>query len=393
MDYKIYELEVNPDYSGGKGLMINKETHPFETGTADHAFTGREGVYDISITYVDESEPLAPIDKRFAGYIVEIIRDGSAIHADAWTADQQLGFHGINKSTLIVRHVEDVVLKSNDVIRIKGTATGGVHAEHARLDCLVITPANEPRPFFPMDNGFGDVPSLEDQAVLLKELGYAGICTRPKSSTPELLAVFDRHGLAVAATYVTLSGKEATVPGHVVKHLELLKGRGTIVWLMLKDEDASDAEAVGIIRKVVDLAAANELPVVLYAHVACRTSTVKECDRLRELAIRPGLGVSFSLCHFLRQNEDEVMEETIRSVAPDLKLVQINGANDVPQSTTDWDELIKPLGEGDLDVGRVLRTLDEVGYTGPVNLQCYRVPPPARKHLETSMNAWKQYHE
>ena len=72
--------------------------------------------------------------------------------------------------------------------------------------------------------------------------------------------------------------------------------------------------------------------------------------------------------------------------------MQINGANNVPVRTTDWDELIKPLGEGDLDVGRLIRTLDEIGYSGPVNLQCYRVPPPAREHLTQSMNAWRKYH-
>jgi sugar phosphate isomerase/epimerase len=141
-----------------------------------------------------------------------------------------------------------------------------------------------------------------------------------------------------------------------------------------------------------DLASVNGLPVALYPHVGCRTSTVRECDRLRMLANRPGLGISFTLCHFLRQNEDEEMEETIRAIAPHLKLVQINGANDVPMNNTNWDELIKPLGEGNLDVGRVIRTLDAIGYTGPVNLQCYRVPPPAREHLSKSMKAWRKYH-
>jgi alkaline phosphatase D len=289
---------------------------------------------------------------------------------------------------VLTHHGVDGTVYNRDIV--EAGPRGGIHTS---LEDPAITPANTLRPFFPIDNGLIDVPSLEDQAVLLSDLGYSGICTRPKSSTPELLAVFDRHGLGVLATYVTLTGKEAEVPGHVVEHLSQLNGQGTIVWLMLKDEDASDDQAVAIIRKVADLAAANDLPVVLYPHVGCRTSTVKECDRLRELAERPGLGVSFNLCHFLRQNEDEILEETIRSVASNLKLVQINGANDVPMSTPDWDELIKPLGEGNFDVGRVLRTLDEIGYTGPVNLQCYQVPPPAREHLETSMNAWKRYHE
>lgn len=259
---------------------------------------------------------------------------------------------------------------------------------------LVFSPSSlAGMPFFALDNGLTDVPSYEDQAKLLKELGYAGICTRPKDSTPDLLAAFDRTGVEVLATYVTVSATSKELPGPVVKHLELLKGRGTIVWLMLTDVDASDEDAVAIIQKVSDAAAVYGLPVVLYPHVGCRTSTVKECDRLRKLANRPGLGISFNLCHFLRQNENDELEDTIRSIAPHLKLVQINGANSVPQSTSDWNELIKPLGQGDFDVGRVLRTLEEIGYTGPVSLQCYNIPLPAQEKLEISMKAWRNYYE
>jgi len=139
MNYNIYETEDKLDYSGGKGLMINKETNAFKTGTADHTFTGEEGSYNINITYVDEEEPLAPIDKRYAKYTLEIIRDGAALKTDAWIANKQLGFHSINKNTLTVRHINGIGLKPNDIIRIKGTATGGEHAEHARLDCMVIS--------------------------------------------------------------------------------------------------------------------------------------------------------------------------------------------------------------------------------------------------------------
>ena len=139
MNYIIYEIEEKPDYSGGKGLMINKETNAFKTGTADYTFTGQEGMYNIDIMYVDEAEPLAPVDKRYSKYTLEIIRDGSALKTDAWIANKQLGFHSINKNTLTVRHIKGISLKPNDIIRIKGAATGGDHAEHARLDCMVIT--------------------------------------------------------------------------------------------------------------------------------------------------------------------------------------------------------------------------------------------------------------
>jgi len=141
MDYTIYEIEEKRDYSGGKGLMINKETNAFMTGTADYTFTGLEGTYNIEITYVDEEEPLAPVDKRYSKYTLGVLRGKSVLKTDTWIANKRLGFHSINKNTLTDRHITGVVLKPGDIIRIEGTATGGEHAEHARLDCMVIAPA------------------------------------------------------------------------------------------------------------------------------------------------------------------------------------------------------------------------------------------------------------
>jgi len=138
MRYTIYEVEEKACYSGGKGLIIQKDPNAFKTGTAEYTFNGEDGMYTIEVTYVDEAEPLAPVDKRFANYAVEILRDGNSLETDAWIANQQLGDHTASKKTLTVRQISGVDLKSGDVIRIKGTATGGEHAEHARLDCMVL---------------------------------------------------------------------------------------------------------------------------------------------------------------------------------------------------------------------------------------------------------------
>ena len=138
MRYTIYEVEEKACYSGGEGLIIQKDPNAFKTGTADYTFNGEDGVYTIEVGYVDEAEPLAPLDKRFANYAVEILRDGTALETDAWIANQQLGDHTVSEKTLTVRQISGVHLKSGDVIRIKGTATGGKHAEHARLDYMVL---------------------------------------------------------------------------------------------------------------------------------------------------------------------------------------------------------------------------------------------------------------
>jgi sugar phosphate isomerase/epimerase len=255
-------------------------------------------------------------------------------------------------------------------------------------------------PFFVFDSGLNDIKSVEEQATLLKELGYDGICTRPKNASEELYAAFDRHGLEISATYITLPVRNETVeiPQDVTDHINGLKGRKTIIWLGIPDREktATDEMVVPVLQHVADLAATNGLKVVLYPHVGCYTDTVKSCLRLFQKADRDNLGLSFTLCHFLAQNDPALLEETIRLAAPHLMLVQVNGANQpqgIPKNPGNWNELIKPLGEGDFDVGRVFRILEEVGYDGPVNLQCYKINQPATLHLKTSMNAWIKYNE
>ena len=268
---------------------------------------------------------------------------------------------------------------------------GEVSAEQAdKLQAAYAIPGRKLSAF---DNGLTDVTSVEAQAKLLKELGYDGICTRPNKCTPELLAACDKFGVDVAATYITLPGTATAIPPAIIKHIERLKGRDTLVWLNIDKPNATVEQALSVIHKVCDLAAANGLEVVLYPHINCRTDTVERTEKLRKLANRDNLGISFNVCHFLAQTDASKLEETIRSIAPNLKLVQVSGANQLDQPRADWNQLILPLDEGDFDVGRVFRTLDEIGYDGPVNLQCYRVPLPAREHLVKSMNAWRKYNE
>jgi len=256
------------------------------------------------------------------------------------------------------------------------------------------TPARADAPeLFPFDNGLTDVKSVEDQAALLKELGYAGICTRPQHATEQLFAAFDKHGLKVMATYVVLKAKpnDCPVPQQIIDHINSLKGRNTIIWLGVTGKTTDDV-ALAAIGKVADLAKANGLQTVLYPHVGFYTDTVKNCLRLVKKANRPDLGLSFNVCHFLKQNAHTELEATIRAAAPHIKLVQINGAVRNENRKAGWDQLIQPLGQGNFDLMRVLRTLRQVGYNGPYNLQCYKINQPARDHLKASMEAWKKYH-
>jgi len=67
--------------------------------------------------------------------------------------------------------------------------------------------------------------------------------------------------------------------------------------------------------------------------------------------------------------------------------VTINGAD---ADGTGWGQLIQTLDRGTFDVGLFLKTLKDLGYTGPVGLQCYAVPGDKYENLKRSMAAWRE---
>lgn len=119
------------------------------------------------------------------------------------------------------------------------------------------------RAFFAFDNGLRQTDGLEEKAALLAQLGYDGIAWRP-GKTAEMLEALDRHRMKMFATYVTLSADEEAcrVPPGVVREIEALKGRDTIVWLTIGGKTSDEVVVEGI-RRVCGVAEENGLQVAL----------------------------------------------------------------------------------------------------------------------------------
>lgn len=245
------------------------------------------------------------------------------------------------------------------------------------------------RPFGAFDNGLNDVPELDAKAALLKQLGYDGIAWRP-GRTAEMLAALDRHGLKMFATYVVLqaSTNKCSIPTNVVSEINALKGRETIVWLGINGK-STDEMVVPAIQQIAQLAETNGLRVAIYPHTGFYSDTVTTSLRLAQATGRANVGVCFNLCHFLKLQPEAELAETLRAAGPRLFLVSLNGADSGDTRAMGWDRLIRPLGEGTFDLRRVLRLLDQIGYDGPVLLQCHQIKQPARRHLEASMQTWR----
>ena len=148
--------------------------------------------------------------------------------------------------------------------------------------------------------------NLEQQAALLKELGYDGVGHLWLDNIPERLKTLDAAGLKLFQITMTVDiapGKQAYDP-RFKEVMPLLKGRGVqFVLLMngLKPSDpAGDARAVEIVREMADLARDSGAQVLLYPHSYDWLERIEDAVRVADKVDRPNVGVMFNLCHWLR---------------------------------------------------------------------------------------------
>ena len=76
---------------------------------------------------------------------------------------------------------------------------------------------------------------------------------------------------------------------------------------------------------------------------------------------------------------------------PKLFAVSISGADRGETQNMDWDQLIRPLGEGTFDVYRVVEILADKGYKGPIGIQCWELKGNPEVFLTKSSDTWKLF--
>ncbi len=265
---------------------------------------------------------------------------------------------------------------------------------------LVASVAAEPSPrfsaFFPFCIDWHDSKKrgFEEQAVVLKELGYTGVGHIWLDKLPERIASLDRAGLKLYQVTITVNiapGKEP-YDKRLKEYLPLVKGRGVQFLLLingLKPSDpAGDGRATEVVRELAELGKPYGADMLLYPHTAFWLEQIEDCVRLAGKVDRPNVGVMFNLCHWLRVSKDRDYQSRLKWAMPYLRAVSVNGA-DEQDPGKGWDRYIQPLGRGSFDTCEFLGALSRLGYKGPVGLQCYGITGDVRDHLEESLKAWK----
>jgi len=237
---------------------------------------------------------------------------------------------------------------------------------------------------------------LEQQAALLKELGYDGVGHLWLNNIPERLKTLDAAGLKLFQITMTVDitpGKPAYDP-KFKEVMPLLKGRGVQFLLLmngLKPSDpAGDARAVEIIREMASVASDSGAQILLYPHSYMWMERIEDAVRVADKVDRPNVGVMFNLCHWLRISKDRNYKPLLAQAMPRLWAVSISGADEFDDKPG-WAHYIQPLGRGSFDMLAFLKTLRQLGYIGPIGLQCYGIEGDVRDTLAESMKAWRSY--
>ena len=261
---------------------------------------------------------------------------------------------------------------------------------------LTLAATASPTPFFPFCIDWHDAKkrSFPEQAEMLKELGYDGVGHIWLDKVAERLQSLDAAGLRLFQITMTVDltpGKSAYDP-RFKEVLALVKGRHVQFDLLVNggkpSDPALDSRAVEILRDMADLARDSGSSLLLYPHVDCWIERLEDSLRVAEKVDRPNVGVMFNLCHWLRVDKQRDYAPLLKRAMPRLGAVSINGA-DTFDSQPGWNHYIQPLGQGTFDVADFLKTLRQLGYHGPVGLQCYGIGGDAREHLARSMTTWK----
>lgn len=243
---------------------------------------------------------------------------------------------------------------------------------------------------------------VENQAALIKKLGYDGLEGHHSDNYTERRASLDAAGLKMPEIYLPVEihedGKVTYFNGikEIIKDSE---GKGLVVALaahskpFMNNKKEGDKILVKAIQELADYAAPFGVKIAVYPHANFYCERLDHSIKLAKKAKRPNVGAIFNTCHLFKVEGMEGWERKLKKAIPYLYMISINGLDGGNTQNYTWKELIKPLGEGNFDTYQIVKIAKDNGYEGSFGLQCYNIKDDCEVALTKSMNTWKKYQE
>jgi sugar phosphate isomerase/epimerase len=246
--------------------------------------------------------------------------------------------------------------------------------------------------------------SYNDQAIMITKLGFDGMEYKETKGFIETIDTFTNHGLKMITNYSKIDLDNEVIYNQEWKQIiPKLKGKNIIIEFHIyskkykPSDEAADSIMVPVFQELADFAKPYGVRFAVYPHINLLAEKVEDSYRIAKKVNRENFGTVFNLCHFLSTDSVSNLQKVLDLVYPNLFAVSVSGA-DMGETIkmfkeSAWKRLIMPLGQGTLDVYRIIEYLSEKGYEGPIGIQCFNLKDKPEVYLKQSSEAIKYFKE
>ena len=193
--------------------------------------------------------------------------------------------------------------------------------------------------FYCFNNSVRTLPNapigFEEQAALVKRLGYYGLAGHTEDNYWDLRAAMDKAELEMPEIYIAMHIMQGKVSYHqeLKNILKDSKNRDLLVTLHLHADEFLDIKTEGDkrfvegIRELADFAAPLNIKIAIYPHVNFYCERLEHAINLAKQTNRDNVGIIFNLCHLLKVEGEEGWEEKALGALPHLFMVSIDGTD------------------------------------------------------------------
>ncbi len=237
---------------------------------------------------------------------------------------------------------------------------------------------------------------------MLRELGYEGTyltlwSEQAWADLERVPQVRQRHGLEVAAVYVTIdpwAPADHPERQRIRRLVETLEGCNAIEIATIRNRDGigssdprGDDAAAAYLESLLEVAGKRGIQLFLYPHINAWLERVEDAVRLCERLQHPNLGAMFCAFHWFAADGQDLFAR-LDAARPWLRQVNLCGSRKSPNGVA-GKATIEPLDEGELDNFALIGHLQRIGYQGWIGFQGYSIAGDVYAKLKRSLTAFR----